>query len=84
MRLELEGDRNLLADVTSRSENGTLTLKPTGPINPSMTLRARIGRWLCAVGLHRWRWLHDRVSMDIIEVIECKRCRKVERRVVPW
>ena len=41
-RLELEGDRNLVAVVTSRSENGTLTLKPTGPIRPSMTLRARI------------------------------------------
>lgn len=41
-RLELEGDKNLIAVVTSKSENGTLTLRTSEPVKPAMTLRARI------------------------------------------
>jgi hypothetical protein len=42
-KLELRGDRNLLPLVTSRSENGLLTLDIDKKIKPSMRLHARIG-----------------------------------------
>jgi hypothetical protein len=42
-RLELRGDGNLLPLVTSRSENGLLTLDIDKKIKPSMRLHARIG-----------------------------------------
>jgi len=41
-RLELNGDGNLLPHVTSRSENGLLTLDTDKRVKPSMRLRARI------------------------------------------
>jgi hypothetical protein len=41
-KLELEGDRNLVALVTSHSENGTLTLNTPKKVEPAMPLRARI------------------------------------------
>jgi hypothetical protein len=41
-KLELRGDRNLLPLVTSRSENGLLTLDVGKKIKPSMRLHARI------------------------------------------
>lgn len=41
-RLELEGDKNLLSHVVSRSENGTLTLDTDVKVKPAMRLRARI------------------------------------------
>ena len=41
-RLELRGDGNLLPLVTSRSENGLLTLDVGKKIKPSMRLHARI------------------------------------------
>jgi hypothetical protein len=41
-RLELHGDGNLLPHVTSRSENGLLTLDTDEKVKPSMRLRARI------------------------------------------
>jgi hypothetical protein len=42
-RLELEGDKNLLSHVTSRSVNGTLTLDTDVKVKPAMKLRARVG-----------------------------------------